>query len=57
MRRSRLAAPRPRPVALIEVPQRSVAIVDDDQAARDSLHFLLEVVGHPVKVGSRIPVC
>jgi FixJ family two-component response regulator len=34
---------------MIEVSQRNVAIVDDDQAARDSLRFLLEVVGHPVK--------
>jgi two-component system, LuxR family, response regulator FixJ len=29
--------------------QRKVAIVDDDAAVRDSLRFLLEVVGHPVE--------
>jgi two-component system response regulator FixJ len=34
---------------MMEVAQRSVAIVDDDQAVRDSLHFLLDVIGHPVK--------
>jgi FixJ family two-component response regulator len=28
--------------------QRKVAIVDDDDAVRDSLQFLLEIVGHPV---------
>ena len=27
---------------------RTVAIVDDDDAVRDSLRFLLEVIGHPV---------
>ena len=29
--------------------QQSVAIVDDDLAVRDSLRFLLEVVGHSVE--------
>jgi two-component system response regulator FixJ len=29
--------------------QRNVAIVDDDAAVRDSLRFLLEVIGHPVE--------
>jgi two-component system, LuxR family, response regulator FixJ len=28
--------------------QHTVAIVDDDDAVRDSLRFLLEVIGHPV---------
>jgi two-component system response regulator FixJ len=27
---------------------RTVAIVDDDDAVRDSLRFLLELIGHPV---------
>ena len=26
-----------------------IGIVDDDQAVRDSLRFVLEVVGHPVE--------
>ncbi len=29
--------------------RRTVAIVDDDNGVRDSLRFLLEVVGHPVE--------
>jgi CheY-like chemotaxis protein len=29
--------------------QRHIAIVDDDEAVRDSLRFLLEVIGHPVQ--------
>ena len=29
--------------------QGRVAIVDDDQAVRDSLRFLLEIIGHPVE--------
>jgi len=33
-----------------EVMQRTIAIVDDDHAARDSLRFLLEVSGHTVEV-------
>jgi two-component system, LuxR family, response regulator FixJ len=32
-----------------EIEQRAVGIVDDDQAVRDSLRFLLEVVGHRVE--------
>jgi two-component system response regulator FixJ len=28
---------------------RTIGIVDDDQAVRDSLRFLLEVVGYPVE--------
>src|SRR6478672_12846257 len=31
------------------IERRTIGIVDDDQAVRDSLRFLLEVVGHPVK--------
>ena len=34
---------------MVEVNQRTVAIVDDDDAVRDSLRFLLEVIGHPVE--------
>jgi FixJ family two-component response regulator len=33
---------------MAEVNHRTVAIVDDDDAVRDSLRFLLEVIGHPV---------
>ena len=29
-------------------PRRLVAVVDDDDAVRDSLRFLLEIAGHPV---------
>ena len=32
-----------------QIEQRAVGIVNDDQAVRDSLRFLLEVVGHPVE--------
>ena len=31
------------------IERRTIGIVDDDQALRDSLEFLLEVVGHPVE--------
>ena len=31
------------------IERRTIGIVDDDQAVRDSLRFLLEVVGHPVE--------
>ena len=34
---------------MTETSQRAVAIVDDDDAVRDSLSFLLEVIGHPVE--------
>jgi FixJ family two-component response regulator len=34
---------------MVEVRQSTVAIVDDDAAVRDSLRFLLEVIGHPAK--------
>jgi two-component system, LuxR family, response regulator FixJ len=33
---------------MAEVDHPTVAIVDDDAAVRDSLRFLLEVIGHPV---------
>ena len=33
----------------LEVGQPTVAIVDDDAAVRDSLRFLLEVIGHPTE--------
>jgi len=32
-----------------QIERRTIGIVDDDQAVRDSLRFLLEVVGHPVE--------
>jgi two-component system, LuxR family, response regulator FixJ len=31
------------------IERRTIGIVDDDQAVRDSFRFLLEVVGHPVE--------
>ncbi len=34
---------------MAKIEKRRVAIVDDDQAVRDSLQFLLEIVGHPVE--------
>ncbi len=34
---------------MTEIEQRKVAIVDDDTAVRDSLRFLLEVIGHTVE--------
>jgi two-component system response regulator FixJ len=34
---------------MVEVDHRAVAIVDDDTAVRDSLRFLLEVIGHRVE--------
>jgi two-component system, LuxR family, response regulator FixJ len=34
---------------MTKVEQQKVAIVDDDVAVRDSLRFLLEVIGHPVE--------
>jgi FixJ family two-component response regulator len=35
-------------LTMTEIGQRKVAIVDDDAAVRDSLQFLLEIIGHPV---------
>jgi FixJ family two-component response regulator len=35
---------------MAEAEQRTVAVVDDDYAVRDSLRFLLEVVGYPVEI-------
>ena len=40
--------PGPRGSEMAEVNPGTVAIVDDDDAVRDSLRFLLEVIGHPV---------
>jgi two-component system, LuxR family, response regulator FixJ len=34
---------------MTEIKQRRIGIVDDDQAVRDSLQFLLEIIGHPVE--------
>ena len=34
---------------MTDIGQRAIGIVDDDQAVRDSLRFLLEVVGHRVE--------
>jgi FixJ family two-component response regulator len=34
---------------MAKIGQGRVAIVDDDQAVRDSLRFLLEIIGHPVE--------
>lgn len=33
-----------------EARRRVVAIVDDDEAVRQSLRFLIELIGHEVKV-------
>jgi hypothetical protein len=37
--------------------RRAVAIVDDDYAVRDSLRFLLQIVGYnrDIRIGSRVP--
>jgi two-component system, LuxR family, response regulator FixJ len=35
---------------MTEAEQRTVAIVDDDDAVRDSLRFLLEVTGYSVEI-------
>ncbi len=35
---------------LIEAVQRRVAVVDDDEFVRESVRFLLEVMGHPVEI-------
>ena len=34
---------------MTETEQRTVTVVDDDHAVRESLRFLLEVIGHPVE--------
>jgi FixJ family two-component response regulator len=34
---------------MTEAAQRKVAIVDDDSGVRDSLQFLLEIIGHQVE--------
>ncbi len=36
-------------LTMTEIGQGRVAIVDDDLAVRDSLRFLLEIIGHPVE--------
>ena len=36
-------------LTMAKIGQRQVAIVDDDQAVRDLLRFLLEIIGHPVE--------
>jgi two-component system, LuxR family, response regulator FixJ len=35
---------------MTEAEHRTVAVVDDDQAVRDSLRFLLEVIGYTVEI-------
>ncbi len=35
---------------MTEAEWRTVAVVDDDHAVRDSLRFLLEVIGYPVQI-------
>ena len=35
---------------LAEIDRRKVAVVDDDHAVRESLRFLLEILGHAVEV-------
>ena len=46
---ARISVPRPKGSGMTGAEQRRVAIVDDDAAVRDSLRFLLEVIGHPVE--------
>ena len=36
-------------LGMTEIERQAIGIVDDDQAVRDSLRLLLEVVGHPVE--------
>ena len=40
---------------MTEAERRTVAIVDDDHAVRDSLRFLLEVIGYPSRHSHRQP--
>ena len=42
-------------LAMTKAERRTVAIVDDDYAVRDSIHFLLEVMGNPSKHSARQP--
>ena len=35
---------------MTEAERRTVAVVDDDHAVRDSLRFLLEVIGYTVEI-------
>jgi two-component system response regulator FixJ len=39
----------PKGLSMTEIEQRRVAIVDDDQAVRESLKFLLEIIGRAVE--------
>ena len=39
-------------LAMTEAERRTIAIVDDDYAVRDSIQFLLEVMGRPVETFS-----
>jgi two-component system, LuxR family, response regulator FixJ len=41
--------PRSEGLGMAVLEQRKVAVVDDDASVRDSLRFLLEVIGHPVE--------
>ena len=40
----------PKGVDMTEAERRTVAIVDDDYAVRESLRFLLEVIGYTVEI-------
>ena len=40
---------------MTEAERRKVAIVDDDHAVRDSLRFLLEVIGYSSRHSPRQP--
>ena len=44
-----MVGPPPWDSGMSQIERRTIGIVDDDQAVRDSLRFLLEVVGHPVE--------
>jgi two-component system, LuxR family, response regulator FixJ len=41
--------PRSEGFSMTGFERRTVAIVDDEEAVRDSLRFLLEIIGHPVE--------
>lgn len=47
-RGGRIAQAHAKEIAMAELHARMIAIVDDDRAVRDSLQFLLEVIGYEV---------
>jgi two-component system, LuxR family, response regulator FixJ len=49
-RSGRFVGVGPKGAGMTEAEHRTVAVVDDDQAVRDSLRFLLEVIGYTVEI-------